>query len=406
MIREKEKGSGRWWIFVNHKGKRTSKKIGSRKAAKEAAAKIEKEIALERFNLENPEKTRSVLFRDYAEKWMSGHVNLNLKISTYLGYRNLLENHIYPTFGIVPLPEISREEIKNLCYEKLKGGLSARTVSYVARTLSSVFNYAIEEGILSTNPAARPGRYIKVGDQRESIDFLTPDEGRLLLNTAKEHLPRFYTLILLALRTGLRQGEIIGLQWGDIDFAGRFIEVKRSCWKKIVTSPKSGKSRRVDMSDQLGADLLDHRRRLAAEALRKGQPMADWVFPSTAGTPLEPNRVRETLRLALKKAGLRRIRFHDLRHSFASWLISNGESLVYVRDQMGHHSIQITVDTYGHLIPGSNRKAVNALDDPSWRDNSVKFAPQAHPEGSQEIQNPHNCLKKLARPEGFEPPAA
>ncbi len=91
-----------------------------------------------------------------------------------------------------------------------------------------------------------------------------------------------------------------------------------------------------------------------------------WIFPSRVGAPLEPNRVREAFFLALKHAKLRRIRFHDMRHTFASWLIANGESLVYVKEQLGHHSIQITVDTYGHLIPGANRKAVNALDDPGW----------------------------------------
>jgi integrase len=83
--------------------------------------------------------------------------------------------------------------------------------------------------------------------------------------------------------------------------------------------------------------------------------------------------------LALKHAKLRRIRFHDMRHTFASWLIANGESLVYVKEQLGHHSIQITVDTYGHLIPGANRKAVNALDDPDWEMTSGKPIAQAQP---------------------------
>jgi integrase len=114
--------------------------------------------------------------------------------------------------------------------------------------------------------------------------------------------------------------------------------------------------------------LTEHRRRLTSEALSKGKTMADWVFPSTAGTPLEPNRVREACFYALKKAGLRRIRFHDLRHSFASWLIANREPLKYIQEQLGHHSIQITADVYGHLIPGANRQAVNRLDDPLWKD--------------------------------------
>ena len=115
-------------------------------------------------------------------------------------------------------------------------------------------------------------------------------------------------------------------------------------------------------------NLMEHRRRLTSEALSKGKTMADWVFPSTAGTPLEPNRVREAFIYTLKKAGLRRVRFHDLRHSFASWLIANREPLKYIQEQLGHHSIQITADTYGHLIPGANRQAVNRLDNPQWRD--------------------------------------
>jgi len=89
--------------------------------------------------------------------------------------------------------------------------------------------------------------------------------------------------------------------------------------------------------------------------------MSEWVFPSEEGTALDAANLRKFFLSCLKKAGLRQVRFHDLRHTFASWLIGNGESLAYVKDQMGHHSIQIPVDTYGHLIPGANREAVNRL---------------------------------------------
>lgn len=94
--------------------------------------------------------------------------------------------------------------------------------------------------------------------------------------------------------------------------------------------------------------------------------MSEWIFPSSVGAPLEPNRVREAFFLALKHAGMRRIRFHNMRQSFASRLIGNGESLAYLEEPLGHHSIQITVDMYGHRIPGANRKAVNVHDDPGW----------------------------------------
>jgi len=245
----------------------------------------------------------------------------------------------------------------------------------------------VEDGILASNPASRPARFIKTGDRREKIDFLTPEEGRALLDAAWEHYARTFPLLLTAMRTGLRQGELIALQWGDIDWRGKFIEVRRSNYMGNLTCPKSGKGRRVDMSDQLAAALTDHKRSVAAEAIKAGRAFPEWVFPTIDGTALDAANVRRSLSLCLKKAGLRRIRFHDLRHSFASWLIGNGESLAYVRDQLGHHSVQITVDTYGHLIPGANRQAVNRLDDAEWRTTGGKYATPTQPSPSR-VESP------------------
>ncbi|MGA7104625.1 MAG: tyrosine-type recombinase/integrase, partial [Candidatus Deferrimicrobiaceae bacterium] len=219
--------------------------------------------------------------------------------STQHGVRLILDKALIPEFGSTPIDKITREDVKTFAYrmletdrvkeKKLTDGSETNTLSRSAvmgmgRTLSAIFNHAIEDGIITSNPAQRPGRYIRTGDRREKIDFLTPEEGRALLEAAKGHHPRNYPILATALYTGARQGELLALQWGDIDWHGKFIEIRRA------------------------------------------------------------------------NSGLRQIRFHDLRHTFASWLIANGESLAYVKDQMGHHSIQITVDTYGHLIPGRTEK--------------------------------------------------
>jgi integrase len=196
------------------------------------------------------------------------------------------------------------------------------------------------------------------------VDILTPAEADKLLTTAEKHFKRLYPLLLCAMRTGARQGEILALEWGDIDWTGNFIEVRRSNWRGIVGTPKSGKTRRVDMSDRLKSVLEEHKKRMAAEALKAGEEMSPLVFTSAERTPYDGVNVRKSFEAALRKAGLRKVRFHDLRHSYASWLIANKESLAYVRDQLGHHSIQITVDLYGHLVPGANREAVNRLDPP------------------------------------------
>ena len=167
-----------------------------------------------------------------------------------------------------------------------------------------------------------------------------------------------YSLLLCASRTGLRRGEVFALKWGDFDFNSRFVEVRRAIVWGRLTTPKTHQLRRVDVSQQLGKTLRELRRRRKEEYLAKGKEMPEWVFVSRMGKPIDQDNFKNRLfNRLLEKAGMRHIRFHDLRHTFASLLIQQGESLAYVQEQLGHASIQITVDVYGHLIPGSNRQA-------------------------------------------------
>jgi integrase len=212
------------------------------------------------------------------------------------------------------------------------------------------------------------GRYLRSKqDVRLELKPLTIDEEQRLLGAARAHFPRFHPLFLCALRTGMRLGELFGLQWGDVDFAGHFVEVRRTVKDGgKVFPPKNGRIRRVDLSDQLAEALRHLLVERKAETLRKGWgDVPEWVFCSEAGTPLHKSDFeRRVFHKLLAKTGLRRIRFHDLRHTFASRLLQHGESPAYVKEQMGHHSIQVTVDIYGHLVPGANRAAVNRLDEP------------------------------------------
>jgi len=227
------------------------------------------------------ERNKPITFGVYAERWMDGHVSTNLKPSTKAGYRTLLGSYILPTLKDRILTGVTREEIKDLCFSLLQEGrirpkttedkkvkdatLSARTVVYVVRTISAIYNHAIEDGIVQNNPALRPGRFIKTGPRREKVDFLKPEEGNLVLQTAETHYGRIFPLLMTAMRTGMRQGEILALEWGDIDWRGNFIEVRRSVTKGVTGTPKSGKSRRVDMSDRLKAVLQQHQARMKAE---------------------------------------------------------------------------------------------------------------------------------------------
>jgi len=384
-VREKIQGSDVWWIFINHKGKRASKKAGSKKAAKESAAKIEREIALERFNLRTAQVERVPTFEEYAEKWLSGYVAANLKPATYCSYKCVLENHLLPAFGEQPMNAITREAVKEFLYQKKGTGLSARSVELIGVTLGVIFNHAKEDGIVTVNPAERIGRVIKVEKgKRHVADFLTVDELGVFLRTAKKHYPRFYPAFALATLTGMRRGEVAALQWDDLDQLGKFIVVQRNEWLGRILSPKNGKTRRVDASDQLLAILQEHRRAMAAEALRHGRPMSEYIFENEAKKDedrggFSSGYLWEVFKKVLKKAGMRSVRLHDLRHSYASALIANGESLAYVRDQLGHADISMTVNKYGHLVPGANRAAVNRLGDQIGLGITGVPAPPLHP---------------------------
>ena len=161
----------------------------------------------------------------------------------------------------------------------------------------------------------------------------------------------------------MRLSEVIGLQSGDIDFNSRFIEIKRAIVRGRIGTPKNGKSRRVDMSLMLADVLRKHLITTKELTLKKGwetQPAT--LFYNSNGQPLDPDNLsKRQFHKCLEKAGLRRVRFHDLRHAFASIHLSQDESLVYVKDQLGHSSIQITVDIYRHLVPGSNKNASDRL---------------------------------------------
>lgn len=167
---------------------------------------------------------------------------------------------------------------------------------------------------------------------------------------------------------GDRRIELLALQWQDVDWQGRFIEVRRNLTHWQLTKPKSGESRRVDMSRELAQTLKDLLLERQIDAGATGTEVPLWIFPSKTGGLLHPHNIRDRVFYGLlTKAKLRQVRFHDLRHTFASLLLQNGESPVYVKEQMGHSSIQVTVDCYGHLIPGGNKQAVDRLDTPIAR---------------------------------------
>ena len=188
---------------------------------------------------------------------------------------------------------------------------------------ASILSHAVEDGLLSVNPASKPGKFLPKVSKRRGINPLTREEVAVLLNTVKDRAPRYSPFFLCAVRSGLRLGELLALQWADLDYHGRFIEVQRNYTRGRVSTPKSGESRRVDMSLELTRALKDLYTERQLEAAANGwKDLPSWVFCSETGGLLDPANFRKRVfYVLLKAAGLRRIRFHDLRHTFASLLL-------------------------------------------------------------------------------------
>jgi len=362
-VRERPKGSGEWWIFIDYRGKRKAKKIGKdKKLALEMARKIEAKLTLGEFGI-TEERPKVPTFKECAEKWLYAYIKALRRQSTFERYQDILRRYILPVFGNKPIDEIKRGEIRELLLRLYHKGLSRSTVCLVRDVISGPLSFAVDEELIPVNPASGITKKLQLRrDRRIEIEPLTKEEVAVFLETCQTHAPEHYPFFLTAFRTGLRLGELLGLQWADVDWHGRFIRVSRSYKTGRLTPTKTGKVRRVDMSDYLIDVLKTLYTARKREALKEGKGEVSGFIFHRSGKPMEQNHIRRVFKRLLAKAGLREIRLHDIRHTFASLLLSDGASPVYVKEQMGHSSIQITVDIYGHLIPSSNREMVNRLD--------------------------------------------
>jgi integrase len=413
------KRRGKWVVdYRDALGKRRWVTVeGNREAAEEELARIIRS-GKQPLNIKQT-------FQEYAESWLSTYGKTNLKPSTYQEYESSLNKHAYPVRGSKPFTKISREAMKALIAEKRSAGLSRSTVRNIVAPIRCMNNSAIDDGALTFNPASRLGKFNKRNAEDKKINPLTREELATFLKETQGQMPHWYPLFLCASRTGVREGELIALRPADVDFNGRFIDVQWNFSRGEIVRPKNNKTRRVDMSTQLTNTLDQLVAKKKADALRDelkkpqeqhrkredviAEVMEGPLFTTPTGERLDPSNLRKVFWNMLAKAKLRRVRFHDLRHSFGSLLIAQGESLAYIKDQLGHSSIKITVDTYGHLVPGGNRQAVDRLDDVpggNSQDQGVTGSEMvAAPSGRKTgMCEGLKSLRNLARPEGFEPP--
>ncbi len=357
QVREKPKDSGVYWVFINHHGRRKAKRVGDEKTARGVAEKINAKLVLGDFRFE--EKEDNTTFKEVADLWVQ--FPHDWKKSTRQSYKNELKNHLFPLLGKKLIRDITLKDLRLLFDKLYSEGLALPTLRLVRAPLAGVFSYALETEIIERNPVRdltlkykkKPFEIVPL-DEKESIAFL---------EQAKSHLEgKYYPALLCALRTGMRVGELQALEWGNIDFEERTIEVCMSWRREGLTRTKNKKRRRIDMSPMLASVLKDHRTAQKRNAIKKGKPFPVRVFAPVGKDLMSRTAFKEAIDACCGGARIGKIRTHDLRHSYATIRLLRGHNIGDVSYQLGHSSIKITYDVYAHWIPGTFKSEVDDLD--------------------------------------------
>lgn len=303
----------------------------------------------------------------FLERWLRDSVRRSVRASTFDSYAHLTRKHIIPELGRFRLARLTPAHVQALYTEKLEAGLSPRYVQYMHAVLHRALKQAVRWGLVARNVTEAVDR---PRAERKEMRVLTPEQADALLEATRAD--RLAALYVLAITTGMRQGELFGLTWGAIDLeAGRLqvtrqLQYLRGGKGPELLAPKTKAARRSLELPQLALEALrEHRRRQLEERLALGpvwQDEWDLVFTTEVGTPLHPSNVaRRSFRPLLVRAGLPRIRFHDLRHTAATLLLAGGEHPKVVQERLGHSSIALTLDTYSHVLPVADEQAAHTL---------------------------------------------
>jgi integrase len=313
----------------------------------------------------------SLKVEEYLDRWLTDSVSDTVKATTFERYEQITRLHLKSALGRVKLKALTPAHVRGLYREKLEAGLSARTVRYVHTTLHKALKQAVMDGLIPRNvtEAVKPPQ-----PTREEIHPLTPEQAKVLLQTAHTAGDRLEALYVLAIPTGLRQGELLGLKWDDVDLEDGSLQVRRTLAitksGPVFSFPKTTGSRRsVKLTGKAIEVLKSHLERQLAEIDRVGSLWSPGdadglIFASETGEPLDRRAVtKQKFKPLLKQAKLPEIRFHDLRHTCATLLLTRNVNPKIVSEMLGHSTIAITLDTYSHVLPNMRDQAAAAMEE-------------------------------------------
>lgn len=285
------------------------------------------------------------------DRFLGDIVDKNLKPKTADSYRYIITKHILPSLGNVKLKELKPTHIQAVYTTKLEEGLSKRTVQYIHAVLRRALNQAVQWELLARNPT---DRVAPPTPDKRAPETLTVEQIKKFLEVVRDH--RYYPIYLIAIGCGLREGEILGLEAKDIDLENGQISVRQTVvyirGKILINDPKTPSAMRVVAMPAFVAQTLKN----------IPMPKEGLLFRTSRNTPISPRNLLRHFHESLAKARIPRVKFHSLRHSYASLQLLSGTHPKVVQEALGHSSIELTLNTYSHLLPGLQKEAAEKID--------------------------------------------
>jgi integrase len=345
-------------LSVYSNGARRTQMFPTKREAERMA--VELRAALLRGTVRISSRGDGLTLATHATRWLDEYVKPATKYRMYERYESALRCHVLPVLGSMALKDVSSDQIDALLKTK-RLTLKPNSVKNILISLRELLNHAVLDKLIPTNPALLLDKgAVRKGPKTEN-DYRVPEifseeELSRLLSVCERYRPQYADLIHTVAWSGLREGEAFGLHPEDVDYRYGYLDIRRNVvYRKkqlIVGTPKARQRRRVEIPER-----LVHR-------LRSRNAEMQWLFPNEAGQPLYgSNFLHRVWYPLLKEAGLRRITFHDLQHTYASLLLKRGEPIKYVSEQLGHADVETTMKLYWHLVPNVNRGGINALAD-------------------------------------------
>lgn len=374
MARQKRRGKGEGSVFPRKDGRWTAQLTLEDGTQKQVHRKTRQEAhkALQQMLREQEQGMLATgsqqTMKQFMEYWLEEVHRPTIRTSSYANYRGILDKHILPALGHIQVQKLTVQHVQKFYASKLKEGLSPKTIKVYHAVLHNALSHAVYINLVSRNVSDLATKSLPK-QTRYEIQPLTTEQAQAFLETVKGH--HLETLLILAITTGMRRGELLALRWQDIDFDNKHLQVCRSVRREakrglVVNEPKTQAGRRkVVLSSFLIEVLKQHRVRQLEVRLQAGTAWEDHglVFCTKRGRLFDPTYMLVLFKKLLQDVGLPLMRFHDLRHSAATLLLAMGVHVKVVQELLGHSNITTTLNTYSHVLPSLQQDAMNKMSD-------------------------------------------